>query len=261
MWGVRFDRKLFARLVGAIGVLILLLGIIWIVVSITFDHESLSNVLANVFIVLATLITATTLFSLLTLWPDPKGDARKEVDRLIRSYSELPPNSDTRLKTRVVKNIRAQAPLAKYTSNEVKGDLKTQQEARQAAGLGIVQSQWYDVENNKHFDNEYFDKLLDDYFEDIIEVLINSKSGYRQYIAIWTMDGMGNESRGKNMTEEDKKKAMIFHLNAVQKEKLCKVVDEYDEVKHKWRTSNEWCRFSKLLVQNKICSTLHNCHS
>ncbi len=249
MWGVRFDRKLFARLVRVFLELILLLGLIWIVVSFALDKKSLSDGLANVFIWFATLATVATLFSLLTLWPDPVGDARKDINTLRRKYIELRDSKAPSYSyTHVVQNIRALAALAKYSSADIKAYLEMHEESYEIAWLSIVQYDWYDNIAKYEKPNE----IPKEYFEGIKEILTKPKSPYEHYLAIWTMDGIGNNDRKRTMTIEEQNKGMIFHLKSEQQKELCEALKAYD--KNRINESGEWGRFFTLVKAQVWCS-------
>ncbi len=184
-------RRLLRQNVGSIFIpLLALVGIIAVI--------SLFGVIPLVWSAVAAALVPVILaiIQFMQWFPSKSTKADQEMDRLIQLYKGIRyytyfSDEKTRNMQSVVKSMLGQAKLAKYTSQETRSFLLSDDEGKRMAGLCIVQRQWSDDEKHKR-NNKYFDKLLKatGYFESVAAILKEPRSPFEHYQAKVAMGGM-----------------------------------------------------------------------
>jgi hypothetical protein len=263
------SRKSATIIITIIIALAVIFGSIWVVlVSFIPGGRHWGDIIKDGFTILTTLVTSVALFSILTLWPDPKQDAREKIDQFMLDYIELRDSKAAPYAlAHIVGNIRAKTSLAQYTSKSVRGYLESVSEGERIAGLSIVQQQWYkdrpnpspfsralkflvSIDNTKQEENDrYFDKLVNEYFDDVVAILGKPKTAFEHFQAILVIAYESHQAIWAKEEAEQAKKGIMFHLSAEQQLKLCIVVNNYEYEGDDAHTSKEWYPFKKLVYQ------------
>lgn len=149
-------RRLFHQNVSSIFVpLLAIVGIIWVLSLFGIVPTIWSAVAAAVVAVLLAVIQIAQWF------PPESTKARQEMDRLIQLYKGVryytsPSKEKTRNMDNVMKSMRGQAQRAKYTSQEMRSFLLSNDEGERLAGLAILQ--WLEKVDRQNV--RYFEQML-----------------------------------------------------------------------------------------------------
>jgi hypothetical protein len=151
-------RRLLRQNVGSIFIpLLALVGIVWVISIIGIIPPVWTPIAAA----LVTVVLAVIQF--MQWFPFESTKADQEMDRLIQLYKGIRyytyfSDEKTRNMQSVVKSMQGQARQAKYTAQEIRSFLLSDDEGKRMAGLCIVQWQWSDNEKRKR-NKQYFDNL------------------------------------------------------------------------------------------------------
>jgi hypothetical protein len=188
-------RRLLRQNIGSILIpLLAFVGIIW-VISIIGIVPLVWSAIAAAFVPVV-----LTVIQFMQWFPFESTKADQEMDRLIQLYKGIRyytyfSTEKTRNMQNVIISMRGQAEQAKYTPQETRSFLLSQDEGKRLAGLCIVQWQWSDEEIKKRT-VQYFNNLLNTkgsatkYFEDVAVILEKPRSPFEHYQAKVAMDKM-----------------------------------------------------------------------
>jgi len=163
-------------------------------------------------IVLAT-INAATVFIAVIIPPSLKKEARRKTEEAINQYVLLQDASEHQ-RNIVINRMRKQAPVARYSWEEIAAYLQSLNEGERYAGLASVQWQWpnREVDAAMNFSHEEISpsaKRQDKdtrYFPQLLDILCNPARKFEHYhtiVAMWSMS---------------------YHLGPEQMQKLCERV-------------------------------------
>ena len=209
------------------------LGVLWIASSYLFSNSSWATLAQNLLTIITSVATIAALSSILTLWPDLREEARRDIQNLMKEYEDLdrakaPPYEIAR----VAAQIRRQVRLASFTPKEIRDFLQSPRDEERLAGLSAVQGQGLD--DYRHMgDTKYHGRRINGYFIELLNVLTNPRRSFEHYQAIQAMSGI------------------LPYLNPQQTQKLCMRVMDYNG--GQGTTSEKWSEFAESTVRN-LCS-------
>lgn len=169
----------------------------------------------------AIVVVLLAVIQIVQWFPPESTKARQEMDRLIQLYKGVryytsPSSEKTRNMDSVMKSMRGQAQRAKYTSQEIRSFLLSNDEGERLAGLAILQ--W--LENVDHQNICYFEHML--------PLMREPRSPFEHYHSL------------------ERLKAVKPHLSSQQQDKLREVVRNHRYDRN--ADSDKWPDFCRWIL-------------
>ncbi len=167
------------------------LGVLWIVTSSLFPNNFWATFAQNLLTIITNVATIGALSSILTLWPDVKKEARRDITNSMREFEGMG-NAPVHEKARVVANIRRRVREASFTWKETLSFLQGESNEDRLAGLCIVQGQWLDKshsgKNRRDLKNR--NQIINKCFKALLHILIEPRRPFEHYQATVAMQAM-----------------------------------------------------------------------